>query len=330
MFITTKKINGIIDEATDTVSTTLTAGEGILIEDNTIAINDAVVAKDSDIVTLSAGDGIDIADSVVKIDSTVAKKTDIVTLSAGEGILIADNTVTIDDSIVAKDSETAKLASNNTFTGTNTFNNVVQCKNDLSVEGSSTMVLSAFESGGVNTFGKLNVRGGLEVIDGDTLFQDDVTINHAYDIQRDTGSTTVKVFEKLYYLNDHTVSPDWVDVGSAISTTDPYFETGYTSDTTYGNVQMCVMRYGSEFLVRLRGHVKKTDGSAFPSDDVPSVIVLPTAMSSDYRHEFSCAAKEARKRAHVIVTARDVHFQGAQSDEGITGFHLSGVEFFTN
>jgi hypothetical protein len=333
MFITTKKVNGIIDEATATVSTTLTAGEGILIEDNTIAINDAVVAKDSDIVTLSAGDGIDIADSVVKIDSTVAKKTDIVTLSAGEGILIADNTVAIDDSVVAKDSETAKLASNNTFTGTNTFNNVVRCMSSFSVDTSTSSVLSAFESAGVavvNTFGKLNVRGGLEVIDGDTLFQDDVTINHAYDIQRDTGSTTVKVFEKLYYLNDHTVSPDWVDVGSTISTTVPYFNAGYTSETTFGNVQMCVMRYGSEFLVRLRGHVKKTDGSEFPSDAAPSVIVLPTAMSSDYRHEFSCAAKEARKRAHVIVTARDVHFQGAQSDEGITGFHLSGVEFFTN
>jgi hypothetical protein len=329
MFITTKKVNGIIDEATATVSTTLTAGEGILIEDNTIAINDAVVAKDSDIVTLSAGDGIDIADSVVKIDSTVAKKTDIVTLSAGEGILIADNTVTIDDSVVAKDSETAKLTSNNTFTGTNTFNNVVRCMSSFSVDTSTSSVLSAYGSAGVavvNTFGKLDVRGGLEVHDGDVLFQEDVTINTHNDIERDS----VKVFEKLYLLNDHTISPVWVDVISAISTSVPYFNAGYTSETTFGNVQMCVMRYGSEFLVRLRGHVKKTDGSAFPSDDVPSVIVLPTAMSSDYRHEFSCAAKEARKRAHVIVTARDVHFQGAQSDEGITGFHLSGVEFFTN
>ena len=322
MYSQSKKVSGL-DETEDVA---LNAGEGILIDGNTVKIDDSIVAKDSDIVTLSGGDGIDIADSVVKIDSTVAKKTDIVTLSAGEGILIADNTVAIDDSVVAKDSETAKLASNNTFTGTNTFNNVVQCKNVLSVEGSSTMVLSAFESGGVNTFGKLNVRGGLEVIDGDTLFQDDVTINHSYDIKRDT----VKVFEKLYLLNDHTISPVWVDVISAISTSVPYFNAGYTSETTFGNVQMCVMRYGSEFLVRLRGHVKKTDGSAFPSDDVPSVIVLPTAMSSDYRHEFSCAAKEARKRAHVIVTARDVHFQGAQSDTGITGFHLSGVEFFTN
>ena len=142
---------------------------------------------------------------------------------------------------------------------------------------------------------------------------------------------SVKVFEKLYYLNDHTISPVWVDVGSTVSTTVPYFNAGYTSDTTYGqNVQMCAMRYGFEFLVRLRGHVKKTDGSAFPSDSAPSVIVLPTGRQSAYRHEFTCAAKEARKRAHVIVTARDVHFQGAQSDTGITGFHLSGVEFFTN
>ena len=216
MFITTKKVNGIIDEATATVSTTLTAGEGILIEDNTIAINDAVVAKDSDIVTLSGGDGIDIADSVVKIDSTVAKKTDIVTLSggdgidiadsvvkidstvakktdivtlsAGEGILIADNTVTIDDSVVAKDSETAKLASNNTLTGTNTFNNLVRCMSSFSVDTSTNSILSAYESAGgvrvVNTGGKLDVRGGLEVHDGDVLFQEDVTINSSYDIKR--------------------------------------------------------------------------------------------------------------------------------------------------
>ena len=201
---------------------------------------------------------------MVKIDSTVAKKTDIVTLSAGEGILIADNTVTIDDSVVAKDSETAKLTSNNTFTGTNTFNNVVRCMNVLSVDTSTDSVLSAFESAGgvavVNTFGKLNVHGGLEVHDGDVLFQEDVTINSSNDIKRDS----VKVFEKLYYLNDHTISPVWVNVGSTVSTTVPYFETGYTSDTTYGNVQMCVMRYGFEFLVRLRGHVKKTDGLSFP------------------------------------------------------------------
>ena len=270
-----KKVSGL-DETEDVA---LNAGEGILIDDNTVKIDDSIVAKDSDIVTLSGGDGIDIADSVVKIDSTVAKKTDIVTLSAGEGILIADNTVTIDDSVVAKDSETAKLASNNTFTGTNTFNNVVRCMSSFSVDTSTSSVLSAYESAGgvrvVNTFGKLDVRGGLEVIDGDVLFQDDVTINSSYDIERDS----VKVFEKLYYLNDHTISPVWVNVGSTVSTTVPYFNAGYTSDTTYGNVQMCVMRYGSEFLVRLRGHVKKTDGSAFPSDSAPSVIVLPTAMA---------------------------------------------------
>ena len=87
-----KKVSGL-DE---TESVALNAGEGILIADNTVKIDDSIVAKDSDIVTLSAGDGIDIADSVVKIDSTVAKKTDIVTLSTGGGILIADNTVTVD------------------------------------------------------------------------------------------------------------------------------------------------------------------------------------------------------------------------------------------
>jgi hypothetical protein len=251
MYSQSKKVSGL-DETEDVA---LNAGEGILIADNTVKIDDSIVAKDSDIVTLSGGDGIDIADSVVKIDSTVAKKTDIVTLSAGEGILIADNTVTIDDSVVAKDSETAKLASNNTFTGTNTFNNVVRCMSTFSVDTSTSSVLSAYGSAGVavvNTFGKLYVRGGLEIIDGDVLFQEDVTINTHNDIERDS----VKVFEKLYYLNDHTISPVWVDVISAISTSVPYFETGYTSDTTYGNVQMCVMRYGSEFLVRLRGHVK--------------------------------------------------------------------------
>ena len=178
----------------------------------------------------------------------------------------------------------------------------------------------------VNIFGKLNVYNRLEVHDGDILFQEDVTINTHRDIKRDS----VKVFEKLYDLNDHTISPVWVNVGSTVSTTVPYFETGYTSESTFGNVQMCVMRYGTEFLVRLRGHVKKTDGSAFPSDSAPDVIVLPTAMQSAYRHEFACAGKEARKRAHVIVTGRVVHFQGASSDTGITGFHLSGVEFFTN
>jgi hypothetical protein len=269
---------------------------------------------------------------VVKIDSTVAKKTDIVTLSAGEGILIADNTVAIDDSVVAKDSETAKLTSNNTFTGTNNiFNSAVNFNASLYVNETSTpTILSLFEAAGgvavVNTFGKLNVHNGLEVHDGDVLFKEDVTIHTHNDIERDS----VKVFEKLYYLNDHTISPVWVNVGSTVSTTVPYFETGYTSETVFGNVQMCVMRYGFEFLVRLRGHVKKTDGLAFPSDSAPSVIVLPTAMASAYRHEFACAGKEARKRAHVIVTGRVVHFQGASSDTGITGFHLSGVEFFTN
>ena len=259
MFITTKKINGIIDEATATVSTTLTAGKGILIEDDTIAINDAIVAKDSEIVTLSAGDGIDIADSVVEIDSTVAKKTDIVTLSAGEGILIADNTVMIDDSVVAKDSETAKLTSSSTFTGTNNiFNSAVSFNASLYVNRTFTpTILYLFESAGgvavVNTFGKLNVYNGLEVHDGDVLFQEDVTINTHHDIERDS----VKVFEKLYYLNDHTISPVWTDVGSTPSTTVPYFNAGYTSETIIGNVQMCVMRYGFEFLVRLRGHVKK-------------------------------------------------------------------------
>jgi hypothetical protein len=312
-----KKVSGL-DETEDVA---LNAGEGILIDGNTVKIDDSIVAKDSDIVTLSGGDGIDIADSVVKIDSTVAKKTDIVTLSAGEGILIADNTVAIDDSVVAKDSETAKLASNNTFTGTNTFNNVVRCMSSFSVDTSTSSVLSAYGSAGVavvNTFGKLDVRGGLEVHDGDVLFQEDVTINHAYDIQRDTGSTTVKVFEKLYLLNDHTISPVWVDVISAISTSVPYFETGYTSDTTYGNVQMCVMRYGSEFLVRLRGHVKKTSTTdpSFPTAIEPSVIVLPTVMASAYRHEFTCGAREARMRAHVIVTGEERALQRCEQRHG--------------
>ena len=326
MYSQSKKVSGL-DE---TEGVALNVGEGILVADNTVKIDDSIVAKDSDIVTLSGGDGIDIADSVVKIDSTVAKKTDIVTLSAGEGILIADNTVTIDDSIVAKDSETAKLASNNTLTGTNTFNNLVRCMSSFSVDTSTNSILSAYESAGgvrvVNTGGKLDVRGGLEVHDGDVLFQEDVTISSSYDIKRDS----IGVFEKLYYLNDHTISPVWVNVGSTVSTTVPYFETGYTSETTFGNVQMCAMQYGSAFLVRLRGHVKKTDGSEFPSDSAPDVIVLPTGRQSAYRHEFACAGKEARKRAHVIVTGRVVHFQGAQSDTGITGFHLSGVEFFTN
>jgi hypothetical protein len=99
---------------------------------------------------------------------------------------------------------------------------------------------------------------------------------------------------------------------------------------------MCVMRYGDEFLVRLRGHVKKTSTTdpsfdpSFPTAIEPSVIVLPTTMSSAYRHEFTCGAREARMRAHVIVTGRNVHFSGVNSDTGITGFHLSGVEFFTN
>ena len=42
-------------------------------------------------------------------------------LEAGNGILIESNLIKIDDTIVAKDSEAVLLASNNTFTGTNTF-----------------------------------------------------------------------------------------------------------------------------------------------------------------------------------------------------------------
>ena len=78
----------------------------------------------------------------------------------------------------------------------------------------------------------------------------------------------------------------------------------------------------------LEGQVKRSNSASFPTGAVPSAIILPK--SASFRHEFGCAEKEAQKCAHVIVTGRNVHFRGVNSDTGITGFHLSGVEFFTN
>jgi hypothetical protein len=314
MYLKPKRLSGNVDST----SSTLTAGDGILIEGSVVKVDDSVVAKDSELPA---------------------------TLTAGNGILIEEGAVKADGSVVAQ------LASDNAFTGGyNKFTGVLDKR-----KSDDSGVFTVSDSS-VAAYQKLTVHGGLDVVGGDVSIQRDINITGTHEIKR--GSVWVfdqllYLWRYNVLREDWTNVALNASLTAGIGNNPISVVTG---DGRPPNVQFLKIPYvkttGSlplQYIIKARGMVNlggatangppHGDGDASTAKSVVLTTITNAQLIPKYTYSFTVNGFSAARRArvdlygteHPTVAERGrLVFVFGGSDIGIQHIDLGQLEWMTN
>ena len=229
----------------------------------------------------------------------------------------------------AKQSEIAGLVTQNELSAaTNTLvteaqlataTNTLVTQDELSESTSGHALLAER-----NVFTDDTIFQGISYFTGQSSFYEPISLVNAADI---SGVSGIRVFRELELLRSHFTAPTWVTV-----TLDPanFRDDGYWPE----GPQYTRIKYGSSYMVQLRGEVKEKD-DYLNATDGRVLFDLPVGYRPLKRQMCMCGGGNGGVAASVLVnTNGNVLFMPQSSvvepAESVSSLFLCPISFFTN